>query len=64
MNASPVGWFKYTSEKNWFVRDSRSSPYVRTIQGVEQRFNPSPELDKWEAVHGRVDTSKITKDIE
>ena len=50
------GWFEYTNEKNWFLRDSRSSPYVRIIAGVERRFNPSPELAKFEAVNGYKDT--------
>lgn len=53
----PAGWFKYTSEAHWFLRDSRSSPVVRVVNGVEKRYNPSPELSKFEAVHGITDTS-------
>ena len=48
--------FKYTDEAVWFLRDSRSSPYVRIVGGAENRFNPSPELNKFEAVHGMIDT--------
>ena len=50
------GSFHYTNLVKWFVRDSRSSPYVRVIGKKEFRFNPSPELDKFEAIKGRQDT--------
>lgn len=59
MDETPVGWFSHYADKHWFVRDSRSSPYVRVINGVESRFNPSPELDKYEAAFGKVDTQHM-----
>jgi hypothetical protein len=36
----------------WTLRDARSSPFVRLVDGKEQRYNWSPELDKYEAQHG------------
>lgn len=45
-------WAYWQDMEEWFLRDARSSVYVREVDGKPQRFNPSAELDAYEKKHG------------
>ena len=41
-------WAYWTDMPEWYLRDARSSVFVRMVNGKPQRYNPSTELERYE----------------
>lgn len=44
--------YEFYRDPFYFLRDARSSPFIRLVDGQPQRYNPSPELDRYEEIYG------------
>lgn len=43
----------FYTHREYYLRDASSSPFVRMVNGKEQRYIPSPELSNMEARDGK-----------